>query len=54
MTDGIFNAIPTVVGGGLALKFIDVAYPEGQKKRKKKIPKKSKRKSLSVLEKAGI
>jgi hypothetical protein len=34
MTDGILNLVPTVVAGGVALKFIDVAYPKGKSKKK--------------------
>ena len=62
MSDGIMDVIPTVIGGGIALKFIDVAYPDGKRRkkaikkhtRKHKLPKHSKRKSMSVLDKAGV
>lgn len=35
MSDGIIGVIPTVVGAGVALKAIDVAFPKGKSKRRK-------------------
>ena len=52
---GILDVVPTVVGGAVALKFIDLAYPDKKmKKRELKFPKMKKQKAMSVLEAAGV